>query len=71
MAISDAGEALCYAKLGSEAMTGDLVAHEGEILEQFEDIDMPLIIPPRLYSGTWADGQNVLITAAALELSKS
>jgi len=63
MAISDAGEALCYVKLGSEAMTSDLVAHEGAILERFEGTEMPVIMPPRLYSGTWADGQSVLITA--------
>ena len=63
MAISDAGEALCFAKLGSEAMTNDLVAHESAILEQFENTDIPVIMPRRLYSGTWAGGQNVLITA--------
>lgn len=64
MAISDTGEVLCYVKLGSEAMTGDLIAHESKMLEQFENIDMPVIMPPRLYSGTWADGQNALITGA-------
>jgi len=64
VAISDAGEALCFAKFGSEAMTNDLVAHESEILEQFEGMDMPLLIPPRLYSGAWAGGHNALITAA-------
>ncbi len=63
MAISDAGEALCYAKIGSEAMTNDLVAHESAILAQFENTDMPVVTPRRLYSGTWAGGHNVLITA--------
>ena len=63
MAISGAGEALCYAKFGSEAMTNDLVAHEGAILEHFEGTDMPVIMPRLLYSGTWAGGHNVLITA--------
>ncbi len=63
MVISDAGEALCFAKFGSEAMTNDLVAHESAILEQFENTDMPVIMPRRLYSGTWAGGHNVLITA--------
>lgn len=63
MVISDAGEALCFAKFGSEAMTNDLVAHESAVLEQFEDTDMPVVMPRRLYSGTWAGGHNVLITA--------
>ena len=63
VAISGAGEALCFAKFGSEAMTNDLVAHEGAVLEQFEGTDMPVIMPRLLYSGTWAGGHNVLITA--------
>ena len=63
MAISRTGEALCFAKFGSEAMTNDLVAHEGAILAQFEGTDMPVIMPRLLYSGKWADGHNVLITA--------
>ena len=63
MAISGTGEALCFAKFGSEAMTNDLVAHEGAILEHFEGVDMPVIMPRLLYSGTWAGGHNVLITA--------
>ena len=33
MAISDSGEALCFAKLGSEEMTNRLVAHESSVLE--------------------------------------
>lgn len=64
MAISDSGEVLCYVKLGSETMTRGLVAHEGQVLKQFEDIDLPLLIPASLYSGTWADGRTVLITGA-------
>lgn len=63
MAISDSGEALCFAKLGSERMTNDLVAHESAVLESFEGIDMPLLTPRRLYSGSLADGHNILITA--------
>ena len=63
VAISDAGEALCFAKFGTEALTNDLVAHESAILEQFADTDMPLIVPAPLYSGTWAGTHNVLITA--------
>ena len=63
MAVSDCGEALCYVKIGSDPMTSDLVAHEGSILEQFESISMPVIMPRRLYSGTWADGRSILITA--------
>lgn len=63
MAISSEGEVLCFAKFGSEAMTNDLVAHESAILEQFEGVDMPLIIPGRLFSGAWVGGHNVLITA--------
>ena len=63
MAISTSGDALCFAKFGSEAMTDDLVAHEGAILERFEGVDMPVIMPRLLYSGTWAGGRNVLITA--------
>lgn len=64
MAISDAGEVLCYVKLGSDAMTSELVAHESTMLEQLERTDMPVIIPSQLYSGTWADGQNIMITEA-------
>jgi len=63
MAISDAGEPLCYVKLGSEAMTSDLVAHEGAILKEFDTAKMPVVVPQLLYSGTWAESQNVLITA--------
>ena len=64
MAISDAGEPLCFAKFGSEAMTDDLVAHESAALERFEGVaDMPVVMPRRLHSGTWANGHNVLITA--------
>lgn len=63
MAISDAGEPLCYVKLGSEAMTGDLVAHEGAILKEFDSAKMPVVVPQLLYSGTWANGHNVLTTA--------
>lgn len=63
MAISDTGEALCFAKFGSEAMTNDLVAHESAILKEFEGSDIPVMMPRLLYSGTWADGHNVLITA--------
>ncbi len=62
IAVSDTGEELCYAKFGSESMTNDLVAHEGKILEQFENTEMPMIVPRSLYSGTWAGGHNVLIT---------
>lgn len=64
MAISNSGEVLCYVKLGSETMTSGLVAHESHVLKQFEGIDMPLLIPPRLYSGTWGDGRAALITGA-------
>lgn len=64
MAISDAGEVLCFAKFGSEQMTNELVAHESAVLEKFEGTQMPVLIPRRLYSGTWAGGRHVLITAA-------
>ena len=63
IAISDAGEALGFAKFGSEAMTNDLVAHESAILEKYENSDIPLVLPKRLFSGTWAGGHNVLITS--------
>lgn len=63
MAITNAAEVLCYVKIGSEAMTNDLVAYEGEILEHFEGTGLPIVIPAKLYSGTWANGHNVLITA--------
>lgn len=63
MAISDAGEELCFAKFGSDSMTNDLVAHESAILEQFESSDIPMIVPRRLFSGKWSGDQNVLITA--------
>ncbi len=64
MAIADSGEVLCYVKLGSEAMTSGLVAHESAVLKQFAGTDIPLIIPPVLYAGVWADGPNVLITGS-------
>ena len=63
VAISDDGEVLCYAKFGAEALTNDLVEHEGAVLKRFEGTDMPVIMPRCLYSGTWADNRNVLITA--------
>ncbi len=63
VAISDDGEPLCYVKIGSESMTSSLVAHESAILEQFEKTETPMIVPRPLYSGTWAGGHNVLITA--------
>ena len=62
MAISDAGETLCYAKIGTEAMTNELVAHESSILEQFSTSNMPLIVPRQIYAGTWADAHQILIT---------
>ena len=63
MAISDSGEALCFAKLGSEEMTNRLVAHESAVLENFESSELPLVIPRRLYSGILADDHNILITS--------
>ena len=63
MAISDTGQVLCFAKFGSERMTNDLVAHESNILARFKDKELPLIVPEALYSGKWAGGYNVLITA--------
>ena len=63
LAISNTGEALCYAKLGSEAMTNDLVAHESAVLKQFEHSEMSVILPQLLYSGDWEGGHSVLITA--------
>jgi len=45
-------------------MTNDLVAHESEVLERFEGTDMPVVLPQRLFSGAWAGGHNVLITAS-------
>lgn len=63
IAISDAGESLCYVKLGSETMTSDLVAHEGAMLKEFDSAEMPVVLPQLLYSGTWAEGHNVLTTA--------
>jgi len=63
MAISNAGEVLCFAKFGTEELTNELVAHESAVLEQFAGTDMPFIVPKSLYSGTWADTHNVLITA--------
>ena len=63
MAISDSGEALCFAKLGSEEMTNRLVAHESSVLEDFEGAaDMSVVVPRRLYSGVLAAGHNILIT---------
>lgn len=62
MAISDEGEVLCYVKIGSEAMTSDLVAHESTILEKYENSNLPIIFPRCLYSGTWKEEYNVLVT---------
>jgi len=63
MAISDAGEPLCYVKLGSEGMASDLIAHEGAVLKEFDSTKMPVVLPQLLYTGTWAGGHNVLATA--------
>lgn len=63
MAVSEAGEPLCFAKFGSESMTNDLVAHESAVLESYEGCDLPVVLPRRLFSGTWAGGHNALITA--------
>jgi len=68
MAIADSGEALCYLKIGTEAMTNSLVAHESAVLEQLEGSEMPVITPRRLYAGTWANEHNVLITAPIKQL---
>ena len=62
LAISHDGEALCFAKFGSEAMTNDLVAHEGKMLEWLAARDVPLITPRVLYGGVWEEGRHVLIT---------
>jgi len=62
-AISGSGEILCFAKIGSETMTDDLVAHESRILERFAGTaDSPVLMPRRLYADRWAGGGNVLIT---------
>jgi len=63
MAISDAGEVLCFAKFGSESMTNRLVAHESDVLARLNSTELPVLVPQRLYSGEWAGGFNVLITA--------
>jgi hypothetical protein len=63
VAISEAGEPLCYVKLGSEPMTSALVAHESETLEQFKESDIQLIVPQALYSGCWVHDHQALITA--------
>ncbi len=62
MAISNAGEILCYAKIGSEPVTSSLVSHESLILKKFENTDLPVIVPRHLYSGTWKTGHDVLVT---------
>ena len=61
-AISDAGDILCFAKIGSETMTDDLVAHESNVLEKFANVDSPVLMPRQLYAGVWDGGGNVLIT---------
>ena len=62
MAISNDGEILCYAKIGSESVTSGLVSHESMVLQKFEETNIPMIIPRRLYSGTWKSGHDVLVT---------
>ena len=62
MAITAEGEALCFAKFGSEAMTNSLVAFEGKVLEHFNGRDLSVLMPRVLYSGMWAGDHNVLIT---------
>ena len=62
LAISHDGEALCFAKFGSEAMTNDLVAYEGEILEWLSAMNLPILTPRALYNDVWEKGRHVLIT---------
>lgn len=62
LAISHDGDALCFAKFGSEAMTNELVAHEGKILEWLASTDVPFLTPRVLYGGVWEEGRHVLIT---------
>ncbi len=61
-AISHAGEVLCFAKFGSEALTDDLITHESRVIERFAGPDSPLVLPRILYSGTWSGNCSVLIT---------
>jgi len=61
-AISDDGEMLCFAKIGAEAMTNDLVAHEGRVLERFATLGPPLRMPRLLHAGDWLDGATLLVT---------
>lgn len=63
VAISNAGEPLCYVKLGAEPFTSALVAHESAILEQFQETEMSLIVPRTLYAGVWTGDHQALITA--------
>ncbi len=62
MALSDDAEVLCFAKIGSETTTSELVSHESKILQRYENTDIPIVMPERLYSGNWCEGHTVLIT---------
>lgn len=62
-AIANSGEILCFAKLGSEPMTNQLIAHEGAVLERFMSAESPVLMPRALHTGSWGEGCNVLVTA--------
>lgn len=61
--ISDIGETLCFAKVGGEQMTDDLVKHEHTMLQTLSNVDLPVICPRVLYFGAWGGSGHILITA--------
>ena len=66
LAISHDGQALCFAKIGSEAMTNDLVAHEGNVLKGLTSESSSILTPRLLYSDVWKQEQHILITEPLL-----
>jgi len=66
MAISAAGEPLCFAKVGSEDMTNSLVEYETKVLQHFAHRDLGVAIPKVLHASRWAGDHHVLITEPLL-----
>lgn len=61
-AVADSGEILCFAKIGSESMTDDLVRHESSVLESFARQPSPVLVPRVLDAGPWAEEFSMLVT---------
>ena len=58
-----AGEELGFCKVGLTALAGDLVSHEGKVLNRLAGRLGGLVIPPVLHAGSWR-GHHVLFLGA-------